>query len=287
MAERVEKVCVLCGEDCSRVPRVKNKAGRYACETCLAEAKARREAHVVAYSGGGDEKTDGLGGDLVGESELLRLEDVVGEGLFPSADRCPKCGVPMLRDAVLCVSCGHHRGSGKSVLEIEAKRSAAEMKREKARRKASGGGGFAVPGWMGLTLLIGGFVCVLGGITGAFLAPPLAVILIALVAWMFVLGAWIGLIVTAFVDGDTVWGIVGICGIAVPLLNILAMPAFALYYVIFRSQRTGWKLAFAGAVMCAGLTSIAMVVRGAEFEEGGAGFDSGSLVEPAAGDGFR
>lgn len=37
-----EKTCVLCGENCSRKPRVKDDRGRYYCKTCHQAALARQ-----------------------------------------------------------------------------------------------------------------------------------------------------------------------------------------------------------------------------------------------------
>ncbi len=41
------KVCVLCGEDCSNKPRIKDSHGNYYCKSCHQEAehrKAKRDA---------------------------------------------------------------------------------------------------------------------------------------------------------------------------------------------------------------------------------------------------
>lgn len=50
--QKVEKVCKLCGEDCSDRKRVKDPKGSYYCRTCYEDAirriKARRAAQEPA-----------------------------------------------------------------------------------------------------------------------------------------------------------------------------------------------------------------------------------------------
>ncbi|MEM9082773.1 MAG: hypothetical protein AAGB34_04190 [Planctomycetota bacterium] len=37
-----EKICRLCGEDCSDRPRIKDAKGHYACKACAKEYRAKR-----------------------------------------------------------------------------------------------------------------------------------------------------------------------------------------------------------------------------------------------------
>jgi len=245
----VSKVCVLCGEDCSRVPRVKNRHGNYACESCLAEVKRRKAEHFVAYSGGAEEaEEDAEGAGLEAEAELL---DLSADWSALEGGRCPGCGVPMLASAVVCTGCGYDRRSGGSVLEravapvaedvpegtvpLESK---IEFDRTKApgyRRSLSG-----VSAWAAGA---GGVVVVAGFGALAFLASPGVVMAAALVlGGLAVLGV-VAMTVDAFLAGRAVWGVAGVLCF-VPVLNLLAIPMFFLYWCVFGSDRTGWKIGF-------------------------------------------
>ncbi len=90
------KTCVICGQDCSQRPRIKDPKGRYYCKECHEKAKLRRA--------GATEPDDGLN---------LVLGDIAS---------CPSCGLPVAAGAVLCTRCGVnvHTGQRMEVAVVEA-----------------------------------------------------------------------------------------------------------------------------------------------------------------------
>ncbi len=118
--QRPGKVCVVCGQDCSGGPRVKDPHGRYFCRECYERAarrKKRREAEMAAVAPPPEEPL---------EAELIPEDEDAGLGLFgelSSAEGgaavatvqeipCPSCRHPMPAGAVLCMRCGYNRQLG-------------------------------------------------------------------------------------------------------------------------------------------------------------------------------
>jgi hypothetical protein len=82
------KVCILCGADCSKRPRVKDAQGRYSCKECL-------ERHTQTAPPPAD--------DLI-PSDLLAIE----ASAAPAAGLqvCPNCQSSMPHGAPICIQCG-------------------------------------------------------------------------------------------------------------------------------------------------------------------------------------
>jgi hypothetical protein len=115
------KVCVVCGQDCSGRPRVKDPRGRYYCRECYDEAarkrKAKSQAQKPAPPPPPDEPVD---------AELIPDDEDADIGLFgelSSSEQgaaaaqvqeypCPSCGNPIPAGAVLCMRCGYNRQLG-------------------------------------------------------------------------------------------------------------------------------------------------------------------------------
>lgn len=92
------KVCVICGEDCSGRPRIKDSKGRYCCKSCHEEALPRKRAPADAAPPPKPEPElelpvdDGFGmmAEILEQSEAaatesheLRVEDLVDSGPAP------------------------------------------------------------------------------------------------------------------------------------------------------------------------------------------------------------
>ena len=96
---------------------------------------------------------------------------------------------------------------------------------------------------------------------------PLAFIFIFLfilvaIAWALVSG--ILMIVSAFQDGDTTWGIIGLCQF-VPIIGGLASLAFVFYYCTVGSTRTVRKISYWCAFIALVGSAIALVVANPEM----------------------
>jgi len=128
------KLCVVCGEDCSAKPRVKDERGNYACREC-ADAAAQqqqqkqqqqqqqpRAAKVALGAGNGQRAMATAGGSSAQASGGLEPEPShpsVWDDLTPAVQAgsraCPSCGHGMKDSAVLCLNCGHNELTGKAL----------------------------------------------------------------------------------------------------------------------------------------------------------------------------
>ncbi len=140
------KICVVCGQDCAGKPRVKDPQGRYSCKSCheLGFRKTTRPAAVgagVAKAAAGAKVGAGAGAAKpaakVAQSAApvpLAGHEPEPEGAFdgfdnaailaglesspatavPAAEQCPGCGAPMASGAMVCMSCGFNKASGRA-----------------------------------------------------------------------------------------------------------------------------------------------------------------------------
>jgi predicted RNA-binding Zn-ribbon protein involved in translation (DUF1610 family) len=97
----MQKICVVCGENCAGRPRVKDQSGRYRCKTCD-EAGAAGQHQPPA---GPAKERDPYA--LEDDAPLTGLPDDVRH---PRA--CPVCSNSMPPDAKICVGCGFDPARG-------------------------------------------------------------------------------------------------------------------------------------------------------------------------------
>lgn len=95
------KICIVCGQDCSDRPRVKDAAGRYCCKACEAARAAARAPSVAVPAPASAPAEEGDAYDLMPEGLL-------GDGPAP----CPECGQPILAGSVVCLHCGFDTQKG-------------------------------------------------------------------------------------------------------------------------------------------------------------------------------
>ncbi len=119
------KICIVCGEDCSTRPRVKNPRGEYACRVCADTAASKGVVSPQSPSGGGED-------DL--------LADLIGDAVDHMGDACPTCGVVLPQDAVICTHCGLNIQVGK---QIKTRITADKAPKEKKADRGYSGGGLA------------------------------------------------------------------------------------------------------------------------------------------------
>lgn len=112
-----QKVCRLCGADCSGRKRAKDAEGRYYCLSCFEERlervwRTRHESEAI------DDENAEADGSLTGSTFGVDQELVASEaGRVETGDNapsvlCPDCGLAVEPDAVLCVHCGHDFQAG-------------------------------------------------------------------------------------------------------------------------------------------------------------------------------
>lgn len=99
------KICVICGEDCSGRPRIKDSKGRYYCKSCHEEALRRKQAPAEAApppkpkpelelpvddGSGMMAETLEQSEAAATESHELRVEDLVDSGPAPPTSPAPR-----------------------------------------------------------------------------------------------------------------------------------------------------------------------------------------------------
>lgn len=92
----MEKVCGICGEDCSAKPRVKDRRGRYFCKSCAMERAARGDDRAGTPNAGRS--------DARPESATLPIE-ILEQAREQKG--CPVCMRTLPVGARICVSCGY------------------------------------------------------------------------------------------------------------------------------------------------------------------------------------
>lgn len=108
-----DKICIICGRDCSTVARQRDAKGNYACRSCLdARDKARAVRKVVSSE---DKPT----GAAIPQSLMASAEPASGDDenmsysiLGDLPEPCPSCGAPLTRGVVVCMSCGYNAETG-------------------------------------------------------------------------------------------------------------------------------------------------------------------------------
>lgn len=133
-----EKVCVICGQDCAGKPRVKDPQGRYSCKSCH-EAATVRKAPAAQAPGPGVAKTKATSAPLAaavatrpqtkpapapepepdpvfdGLDNASLLEGIESSASTPpAAESCGGCGMPLSPGAMVCMSCGYNRMTGRA-----------------------------------------------------------------------------------------------------------------------------------------------------------------------------
>jgi hypothetical protein len=180
------------------------------------KAKAPAAAAPVALDAGNE----------IGFSMDDYLGDAQAAAEAGSASHCPNCGAGKAAGAVVCMQCGYDSASGKA---MSTKVRKAKVQKDRKAPRVSGGTIFV--------LAIVGMLVLLPVL--AMVSQEAAMIaILAAILWHF--AAYIMMIVAAFRDGDTQWGVIGAV-FWVPLIGIVSI-AFALYYCIFGSERGSWKL---------------------------------------------
>ncbi|MCW5756617.1 MAG: hypothetical protein KIT54_05205 [Phycisphaeraceae bacterium] len=234
----VEKICIICGTDCSGRPRLKDPQGQYACQACVeaqqsprqpapAAKKPRPRAPVAAVHdevpsiGAGfdmDQFLEGTQGSI--------LAGATAAGASP-ASHCPGCGASRAAGAVVCMQCGFDSSTGKA---IGTKVRKAKVRKARRGPRISGGSGFMIVAVAMLVLLP------LMAMTSTEAAA-----IAFLIAALWNLAGYIYMVVAAFRDGDAFWGIIGVL-VILPLVGGLCALAFVLYYCTIGSERVSRKL---------------------------------------------
>ena len=236
-----EKICAICGKDCSTAPRIKDSKGRYAHSACVEKLQTRKARKPQQDPGGGEPRrpkaaaepiTAGL--DLTSglDADYGDIDPETGQAV---PNLCPSCGRPVARDAMICTHCGTNLQSGRK-MKTKVETDSGEEKRVRA---SSGGGEFLQNPWLYffVPLVIG---VVFGGLV--FVSP-----LLTLVGYLLLgvigLAAVVWAIIEAFQNTETGWGVGQILG----LLFCGGLPS--LIYVFFFCEESRLKGLFGGYIL--------------------------------------
>ncbi len=233
------KTCVMCGTDCTAIPRAKDKRGRYFCRPCydraLAKARERKLGTAAAPAVGAAPrpvatrpKPKPAGDDAF--ADLMGLES--SGAAVETVRLCPGCRAQLPARVGTCPGCGYDVVRGRKAGEK------AESEAPQRGAKRGGGGGLgmpsisATPKTVGLILL-----AVMLTLFGLAHVSTGMVVLYLLVAGLYaaVVGIW-GL-VTAFRDG-----------VGTGLLYMF-VPFYFLYFVFARSGNPMLQVAFGISLM--------------------------------------
>ncbi|MEM9065123.1 MAG: hypothetical protein AAGB51_06490 [Planctomycetota bacterium] len=105
------KICVVCGEDCSDRPRLKNSSGRYACRSCISlrreqreQARADRSRRLEDHDPS-EALVDPLVGSFDDASRWMVSDTVQAATHGRHGPQCPLCGTVTRGDGLICDDC--------------------------------------------------------------------------------------------------------------------------------------------------------------------------------------
>jgi membrane associated rhomboid family serine protease len=118
------KTCVVCRQDCSNKPRIKDAKGLYYCRSCLEAAQARRSHAPRAPQPPGVRSTppDAPDAGAYGLEAAIQPPPILrGPHAAPPSGslRCPSCGQALAPGQVICVACGINAVSGRPLVTAD------------------------------------------------------------------------------------------------------------------------------------------------------------------------
>lgn len=234
------KVCFVCGKDVAALPRVRDNEGRYACRSCVREevtssAPAKQQSPRKTSARPPSKQP-------AGAPQADEAASGAADNYFSNIQQnaCPKCGTVLGVGTKVCFSCGFDSATGETLTtKIVAPPKAERDPGEKSPRK------FKIDSGPGVNFLIG-FVPLAALFGLGFVNKEIIYVYLVVAA---VLGIWtyIGSLVCAFRDEDTVWAILGIVGIVIPFVS-LAMLIYGLVITQRSSLRILWLLSILASV---------------------------------------
>ena len=111
-----DKVCSVCGVDCSKSQRTKDASGKYMCADCVARAEQAQRVlkdppKAVKPAA---KSSDGKSGNP-GDSNTFLLTLGTNAQALSGGKPCPNCERVLNRNDTVCLGCGFHIGTNKTV----------------------------------------------------------------------------------------------------------------------------------------------------------------------------
>lgn len=235
-SELPAKICIVCGEDCSRRQRVRDAQGNYTCKECV-EKRVVAKPTVQPAPRTAPAETDAA---------------MAGFDFEP----CPGCGAPLAGKANICMTCGYNKATGK---QIKTKVVAAPKGPSISTPKISLGGGNSAPGipW---DMIFNVVILIAVGLAGWAIAAPAGFFPLLIFISVLYFVWWIGSIVVPFTEGRRGWGIVNILAMCLPVVG------FATIYYTFVATETGWLRRASIAVLISVIAAGASIATHGEAE---------------------
>jgi len=243
-----EKICALCGEDCSQRPRTKDPRGTYYCQSCYERARARRSTGAGQPASTVANATGALDMLPMILEELPQAPTAPQRVFIP----CPGCRKPFDESAAVCTHCGwDERRRRRRSTHSGAAKTVSRWKIPSSQE--------ALPFWhprapFGLALIVGtGFVVFAGF---AMLSPEITIAYLV-TSFAFSLGLGIAILITAFRESIgtgvaflLVPVVVGLLGGVLPIAGLLAWIAWIGIILLWawKYQYIFWLLLMAAAV---------------------------------------
>ncbi len=227
------KVCIVCGVDVSRKPRVKDQQGRYMCEG-LCERTARERARAAAAK-----PASSVPAAPPADDGYDMMADLLSESPAVNVSVCPGCGNAMPGGALVCMNCGYNTRVGKAA-KTKVIRTPVASQMPVPRRRSSGEFG---PSFGVLFLIIAGGISAIAAM--GILHPGFCGLALLVAVLVHFVGHVWG-IVSAFREDETGWGVCGILSFFVPLVGL-----FFLFYMLARNTDKWSKSLFAGGLVAA------------------------------------
>jgi len=119
------KVCIVCGEDCSDRPRLKNSKGRYACRACIGakrEARERYRAERARRIAEHDpsEPVSPVFANLNDTTGWMAADTIEAATHGRHGPRCPVCGKVTRGDGLICDGCRERARSEETLQDTPA-----------------------------------------------------------------------------------------------------------------------------------------------------------------------
>ncbi len=124
MPSSKNKVCVICGDDCSNKPRTKDTKGRYFCKRCyesrIVQNRPVGQTPHVDKRGASKRHVDQGEYGLERAAETSKhIQHQTATLASITAAECPSCGRQLSAGSVICIPCGINVKSGRAIITSE------------------------------------------------------------------------------------------------------------------------------------------------------------------------
>jgi len=114
-----EKICTVCGEDCSNKPRTKDARGNYYCKECYEQASAQRKSKAASPPASATDRRlvdpAPLSADMM--DQLIAAAPVVAV-----TAHCSQCGFALPPGGIICANCGFNEQTKSAVSKTKIKK---------------------------------------------------------------------------------------------------------------------------------------------------------------------